>query len=46
MIQLWDVCKSFDGGKTFAVNHLSLTVHEGEPLGFSWEHPVAEKPRR
>lgn len=32
MIQLWDVCKSFDGGKTFAVNHLSLTVHEGETL--------------
>jgi len=32
MIQLWDVCKSFDGGKIFAVNHLSLTVHEGETL--------------
>jgi osmoprotectant transport system ATP-binding protein len=32
MIRLWDVCKSFDGGKTLAVNNLSLTVNDGETL--------------
>jgi len=32
MIRLLDVCKSFDGGKSYAVKNLSLTVHDGETL--------------
>lgn len=32
MIALRDVCKSWDGGKTFAVNNLSLSIEQGEVL--------------
>ena len=32
MIQLRDICKSWDGGKTFAVNNVSLEVAEGKVL--------------
>lgn len=32
MIALRDVCKSWDGGKTFAVKNLSLSIEQGEVL--------------
>ncbi|MBI1249571.1 ATP-binding cassette domain-containing protein [bacterium] len=32
MIQLRDICKSWDGGKTFAVKNVSLEVGEGKVL--------------
>jgi osmoprotectant transport system ATP-binding protein len=32
MIRLTDVSKTFDGGQTYAVEHLSFQVHKGETL--------------